>query len=356
MDLRTLFPSLFTVVDSEHSRVKSTLPEEALQGYVCLRTSGSVSVTVAAPGFCWSWPVSCLRLHVLAATAAPPSCTLTSLRRRYACVRQGSGRPDLFAQARSTCAGTLRKNLFVGCWKCGGAGGFRCCQELVHSACRRHFSEAAARQAHVLEELGSAGADLRRCSLAGADPGVPTGGAAGRRVSSSGFPGLCTSPGEEPGKLISSNSSKNHAPNDTTLLAESEEDLKHLLMKIKDHSLQYGVHLNIKKTKILTTGPVSNIMINRERLKLSTISFDLDPQSTAMEAAVKKSKDALHWVNLLQRVSSVLKSKDVTLKIKVRLTQATVFLITSYACESWTMNKEDQRRIGAFELWCWRRI
>ncbi|XP_049711397.1 leucine-rich melanocyte differentiation-associated protein isoform X1 [Elephas maximus indicus] len=143
---------------------------------------------------------------------------------------------------------------------------------------------------------------------------------------------------------------------DTTLLAESEEDFKHLLMKIKDHSLQYGLHLNIKKTKILTSGPVSNIMINGEKIEVvkdfillgSTIkSHGSSSQEIKRRTAMGKSaaKD-------LFKVSKI---KDVTLKTKVHLTQAMVFSITSYACESWTVNKEDRRRVDAFELWCWRR-
>ncbi|XP_049709425.1 uncharacterized protein LOC126058367 isoform X1 [Elephas maximus indicus] len=143
----------------------------------------------------------------------------------------------------------------------------------------------------------------------------------------------------------------------TTLLAESEEDLKHLLMKIKDHSLQYGLHLNIKKTKILTTGPMRNIMINGEKIEVvkdfillgSTInSHGSSSQEIKRHIALGKSA--------AKDLFKELKSKDVTLKTKVRLTQAMVFSITSCACESWTMNKEDQRRIDTFELWCWRGI
>ncbi|XP_049735321.1 transmembrane protein 61 isoform X1 [Elephas maximus indicus] len=144
---------------------------------------------------------------------------------------------------------------------------------------------------------------------------------------------------------------------DTTLLAESEEDLKHLLMKIRDHSLQYGLHLNIKKTKVLPTGPMSNIMINGEKIEVvkdfillgSTINSH-GSSSQEIKRGIALGKSAAK--NLFE----VLKGKDVTLKTKVRLTQAMVFSITSYAYESWTMNKEDRRRVGAFELWCWRRI
>ncbi|XP_049729601.1 small conductance calcium-activated potassium channel protein 2 isoform X2 [Elephas maximus indicus] len=141
------------------------------------------------------------------------------------------------------------------------------------------------------------------------------------------------------------------------LLAESEEDLKHLLMRIKDHSLQYGLHLNIKKTKILTTGPMSNIMVNGEKIEVvkdfillgSTInSHGSSSQEIKRHIALGKSA--------AKDLFKVLKSKDVTLKTKVCLTQAMVFLIASHACESWTVNKEDRRRVDAFELWCWQRI
>ena len=141
------------------------------------------------------------------------------------------------------------------------------------------------------------------------------------------------------------------------MLAESEEDLKHLLMKIKDHSLQYGLHLNIKKTKILTTGPMSNIMINGEKIEVvkdfillgSTINSH-GSSSQEIKRCIALGKSAA------KDLFKVLKSKDVTLRTKVRLTQAMVFSITSYACERWTMNKEDRRRVDAFELWCWQRI
>ncbi|XP_049754915.1 uncharacterized protein LOC126084369 [Elephas maximus indicus] len=148
-----------------------------------------------------------------------------------------------------------------------------------------------------------------------------------------------------------------HYADDTTLLAETEEDLKHLLMKIKGHSLQYGLHLNIKKTKILTTGPMSNIMINGEEIEAvkdfillgSTInSHGSSSQEIKRRVALGKSA--------AKDLFKVLKSKDVTLKTKVCLTQAMVFSITSYACESWTMNKEDRRKDDTFELWYWRRI
>ncbi|XP_049720335.1 uncharacterized protein LOC126064890 [Elephas maximus indicus] len=144
---------------------------------------------------------------------------------------------------------------------------------------------------------------------------------------------------------------------DTTLLAESEEDLKHLLMKIKNDSLQYGLHLNIKKTKILTTGPMSNIMINGEKIEVvkdfvllgSTInSHGSSSQEIKRHIALGKSA--------AKDLFKVLKSKDVTPKAKVSLTQAEIFSIASYACESWTMNKEDRRRVDTFELCCWQRI
>ncbi|XP_049732187.1 uncharacterized protein LOC126071864 isoform X1 [Elephas maximus indicus] len=144
---------------------------------------------------------------------------------------------------------------------------------------------------------------------------------------------------------------------DTILLAESEEDLKHLLMKIKGHSLQYGLHLNIKKTKILTTGPMSNTMINGEKSKvvkdfilLGSIINSHGSSSQEIKRRIALGKSAA------KHLFKVLKSKDITLKTKMRLTQAMVFSIASLACESWTMNKKDRRRIDSFQLWCLRRI
>ncbi|XP_049714338.1 type 2 lactosamine alpha-2,3-sialyltransferase isoform X2 [Elephas maximus indicus] len=143
---------------------------------------------------------------------------------------------------------------------------------------------------------------------------------------------------------------------DTTLLAESEEDLKHLLMKIKDHSLQYGLHLNIKKTKILTTGPMSNIMINGEKIDVKDFILLGSTINTHGSSSQEIKRRIALGKSAAKDLFKVWKSKDVTLKTKVRLTQAMVFAITPYACESWTMNKEDQRGVDTFELRCWRRI
>ena len=144
---------------------------------------------------------------------------------------------------------------------------------------------------------------------------------------------------------------------DTTLMAESEEELKSLLMKVKEKSEKVGLKLNIQKTKIMASGPITSWQIDGETMGTVTEFIFLGSKITA-------DGDCIHEIKrcfLLGRKSminldSMLESRDITLATKVRLVKAMVFPVVMYGCESWTIEKAEYRRIDAFELWCWRRL
>ena len=144
---------------------------------------------------------------------------------------------------------------------------------------------------------------------------------------------------------------------DTTLMAESEKELKSLLMKVKEESEKVGLKLNIHKTKIMASGPITSWQIDGETMETvrdlilggSKITADGDC-SHEMKRCLLLGRKAM------TNVDSILKSRDITLLIKVCLVKATVFPVVMYGCESWTIKKAEQRRIDAFELWCWRRL
>ena len=138
-------------------------------------------------------------------------------------------------------------------------------------------------------------------------------------------------------------------------MAESEEELKSLLMKVKVKSEKVGFKLNIQKTKILASSPITSWEIDRETVKTVSDFIFLGSQITADGDCIHEIKRRL----LLQRkvmtnLDSILKSRDITLSTKFRLVKAMVFPVVMYGCESWTIKKAEHRRIDAFELWCWR--
>ena len=131
---------------------------------------------------------------------------------------------------------------------------------------------------------------------------------------------------------------------DTTLMAESEEELESLLMKVKEESEKVGLILNIQKTKIMASGPITSWQTDGETKETVT---DL--------TAAMKLKDACS-LEVMINPDSILKSRDITLLTKVHLVNAMVFPVVIYGCESWAVKKAERRRIDAFELWCWRRL
>ena len=142
---------------------------------------------------------------------------------------------------------------------------------------------------------------------------------------------------------------------DTTLMTESEEELKSLLMKVKEESEKVGLKLNIQKTKVTAYGPITSWEIDGETVE--TVSdFFWAPKSLQMVIAAMKLRHLLLGRKVMPNLDSILKSRDITLPTKVRLVKAMVFPVVMYGCESWTVKKAEHRKIDACELWCWRRL
>ena len=144
----------------------------------------------------------------------------------------------------------------------------------------------------------------------------------------------------------------------TTLMAENEEELKSLLMKVKEESEKVGSKLNIQKTKIMASGPITSWEIDGKQWKQWLTLFWGAPKSLQTVIAVMKLKEAclLLGRKVMTNLDSILKSRDITLLTKVHLVKAMIFPVVMYGCECWTIKKAECRRIGAFELWCWRRL
>ena len=141
---------------------------------------------------------------------------------------------------------------------------------------------------------------------------------------------------------------------DTTLMAESEEELKSLLMRVKEESEKVGLKLNIQKTKIMASGPNTSWEIDGETV--SDFIF-LGSKITADDDCSHEIKrHLLLGRKVMTNLDSIFKSRDITLPTKVRPVKAMVFPVVMYGCESWTVKKAERWRIDAFELWCWRRF
>ena len=139
---------------------------------------------------------------------------------------------------------------------------------------------------------------------------------------------------------------------DTTLMAESEEELKSLLMKLKEESEKVGLRLNIQKTKIMASGPITSWKIDREIVE--TVSDFILGGSKITADEIKRC--LLLGRKAMTNLDSIFKIRDITLSTKVHLVKAMVFQVVMYGCETWTVKKVECRRIDAFELWCWRRL
>ena len=137
-------------------------------------------------------------------------------------------------------------------------------------------------------------------------------------------------------------------------MAESEEELKSLLMKVKVESEEVGLKLNIQKTKIMLSGPITSWQIDGETVTDfifvgSKITADGDCRCEIKRCLLLGRK-------VMTNLDNTLKSRDIILSTKVHLVKAMVFPVVRYGCESWTVKKAEHRRIDAFELWCWRRL
>ena len=140
-------------------------------------------------------------------------------------------------------------------------------------------------------------------------------------------------------------------------MAESEEELKSLLMKVKEESEKAGLKLNIQKTKIMASGPITPWQIDGETMKTVT-DFILGGSKITADGDCSHDikRHLLLGRKAMTNLDSILKSRDITLPTKVCLVKAMVFPVVMYGCESWTIKKAECRRIDAFELWCWRRF
>jgi len=144
---------------------------------------------------------------------------------------------------------------------------------------------------------------------------------------------------------------------DTTLMTESEEELKSLLMKVKEESEKVGLRLNIWKTKIMASGPITSWQIDGETVETVSDFIFLGSKITADgDCSHEFKRHLLLGRKVMTNPNSILKSRDITLATKVHLVKAMVFPVVMYGCESWTVKKADRQRIDAFELWCWGRL
>ena len=155
-------------------------------------------------------------------------------------------------------------------------------------------------------------------------------------------------------KIFGRNISNLRYADDTTLMAESVDELKSFLMKVKEESEKFGLKLNIQKMKIMTPGPIT--------------SWEIDGETVAdfifCDSKITADGDCSHEIKrhlllarkVMTNLDSIFKSRDITLPTKFHLVKALVFPVIMYGCESWTVKKTERQRIDAFELWCWRRL
>ena len=145
--------------------------------------------------------------------------------------------------------------------------------------------------------------------------------------------------------------------NDITLMAESEEELKSLLMRVKEESEKVGLKLNIQKTKIMASGPMTSWEIDGETVETVSDFILGGFQITADgDCSHEIKRHLLLGRKVMSNLDSILKSRDITLPTKVRLVKPMVFPVVMYGCESWTVKKAERRGTDAFELWCWTRL
>ena len=143
---------------------------------------------------------------------------------------------------------------------------------------------------------------------------------------------------------------------DTTLMAESKEELKSLLMKVKEKNEIVGLKLNIQKTKIMASCPITSWQIDGETVETVADFIFLGSKISADgDCSHEIKRHLLLGRKVMTNLDSILK-RDITLPTKVHLVKAMVFPVVMYGCESWTIKKADCQRIDAFEVWCWGRL
>ena len=156
-------------------------------------------------------------------------------------------------------------------------------------------------------------------------------------------------------KTAGKNLSNLRYADDTTLMAESEEELKSLLMKVKEKSEKVGLKLNIQKTKIMAFSPITSWEIDGETAE-TVLDFMFWGSKITADGDCSHERCLLLGRKVMGNLESILKSRDITLSTKVHVVKAMVFPVVMYRCESWTKKKAEPRRIDASERWCWRRL
>ena len=158
-------------------------------------------------------------------------------------------------------------------------------------------------------------------------------------------------------KIAGRNINNRRYADDTTLIAESEEELKSLLMKVKEESEKVGLKLNIQKTKIMASSPITSLQIDGKTVETEDDLIWGGSKITADgDCSHEIKRHLLLGRKFMTNLESILKSRDITLPTKVHLVKAVVFPVVMYGCESWTVKKAECRKVAAFELWSWRRL
>ena len=140
-------------------------------------------------------------------------------------------------------------------------------------------------------------------------------------------------------------------------MAENEEELKSLLMKVKEESEKVGLNLNIQKTKIMASGLITSWQIDVATVETVSDFIFLGSKITADgDCSHEIKRLLLLGRKVMTNLDSIFKSRDFTLPAKICLVKAMVFPVVMYGCESWTIRKAEHQKIDAFELWCWRRL
>ena len=143
----------------------------------------------------------------------------------------------------------------------------------------------------------------------------------------------------------------------TPPLWQSEEELKSLLMKVKEESEKVDLKLNIQKTKIMASGPITSQQVDGETVEtVSDFIFGGSKITADCDCSHEIKRSLLLGRRVMTNLDSIFKSRDITLTTKVYLIKAMVFPVVMYGCESWTIKKAGHQRIDALELWCWRRL
>ena len=158
-------------------------------------------------------------------------------------------------------------------------------------------------------------------------------------------------------KTAGRNINKLRYADDTTLTAESKEELKSLLMKVKEESEKAGLKLNIQKTKIMASSPITSWQIDGQTMETIADFVCLGSKIIADgDCSHKIKRHLLFGRKTMTNLDSILKSRDILLLTRVCIVEPMIFPVVMYGCESWTINKAEHQRIDGFEPWCWRRL